>query len=66
MSGIGISDTEITKLLAGLRAWGEIQGVPQPQLDAILDNVIKELRGPQNQPPVFPPVPPPPPPPPPP
>ena len=40
-TGVGL--IRVTEILAGLRAWGEIQGVPGPQLDVILDAARKGL-----------------------
>ena len=47
----GISQQEIRKILAKLRATGEIANVPPPQLDPILDRVKKELTEQPSTPP---------------
>lgn len=39
----GISDQEVRKILASLRAEGEIANVPPPQLDPILERAKKDL-----------------------
>jgi len=50
----GLSLSDVTATLASLRAWGEIQGVPGPQLDAILDRARDALeRKPGDSPPPF-------------
>ena len=40
---VGLSNSAIRKALAELRAFGEIQNVPPPQLDPILAKAKKEL-----------------------
>ena len=39
----GIAADKVQEALVLLRAWGEINGVPLPQLDAILDKARKDL-----------------------
>ena len=39
----GIHGPDVRRALVGLRAWGEIMGVPPAQLDAILDRAKDEL-----------------------
>jgi len=40
----GIGETEARKAIAELRAIGEINNVPPPQLDLILERAKKEMR----------------------
>ena len=40
---VGISQAEIIKALAGLRAFGEIMKIDPPLLDTILDKARKEM-----------------------
>lgn len=44
MDPVGLSDSEIIRTLAGLRAFGEIMNVPGPQLDLVLQRAEKEMR----------------------
>lgn len=39
----GISGPKVRQTIVGLRAFGEIMGVPGPQLEAILDKARVEL-----------------------
>lgn len=54
----GISQANVIKTLAGLRAFGEIMNVPGPQLDGILAAARAELERKPDSPP-GPPAPPP-------
>lgn len=41
----GIGDPQVTFALSILRAFGEIQGTPIPQLDLILERLRDDLQG---------------------
>jgi len=59
----GIGSIAVRKTLVELQAFGEIMGVPGPQLDVILAKAREELEQKEIVPPFVPPGPPPPPPP---
>lgn len=50
MSG-EISQLEIERALVGMRAFGDIQGIPAAQLDQILGRMRAELENPFDGPP---------------
>ncbi len=50
----GISQREVRKILAELRATGEIANIPPPQLDPILARARKELTEQPSPPPATP------------
>ena len=56
---VGLSDAEITRTIAGLEAFGEIQNIPPARLGPILAKAREKLEL-KEQGPIIPPPPPPP------